>query len=94
MKHEISKHSDGLDIKINGADADKQQLVEAFHECQEGRCSCPTQEYKKLEDLRIEATDSGITLRLKSKSGTQFEQAEIERCLEYTEQRSKAAKPG
>ena len=90
MKHEISKNAEGLDIKISGAEGKEQELLEAFRECQEGRCSCPTDEYRKLDALRIEATDAGISLRLKSKAGTQLDQAEIERCLEYTKKRVKA----
>lgn len=91
MKHEITRNAEGLDIKISGTEGNEQSLLEAFRECQEGRCSCPTQEYRKLEALNIEATDSGISLQLKAKPGTQIEQAEIERCLEYTEKRSKKA---
>ena len=88
MKHKITKNAEGLDIRISDTEG-KQQLLESFRECQEGRCSCPTQEYQKLEALHIETTDSGITLQLKSKPGTRIEQSEIERCLEYTEARSK-----
>lgn len=93
MKHEISKNAEGLDVKISGAEGREQQLLEAFRECQDGRCSCPTQEYTKLEALSIESTASGINLQLKAKDGTQLEQAEIERCLEYTEKRTKSDKP-
>lgn len=93
MKHQITKKAEGLDIQISGTEGNQQQLLEAFRECQEGRCSCPTQEYKKLEALNIETTDSGISLQLKSRPGTQIEQAEIERCLEYTEARTRTEKP-
>lgn len=93
MKHEITKNANGLNIKISQTNGNEQQLLEAFRECQEGRCSCPTREYQKLEDLHIEVSDSGISLQLNSKSGTEFEPTEIERCLEYTEKQSKKTKP-
>lgn len=88
MKHQITKNSEGLDVKISGTEGNERQLLDAFRECQEGRCSCPTKEYQKLDGLQIEATPSGISLQLKAKPGTQIEQAEIERCLEYTERRT------
>ncbi|MEJ2450837.1 MAG: hypothetical protein P8047_09215 [Gammaproteobacteria bacterium] len=47
MKYRIESNESGLDIKISEAN-DKQKLMQAFQECQEGRCSCPTQEYTKL----------------------------------------------
>lgn len=92
MKHEIAKNAEGLDVKISGTDGNEQQLLEAFRECQEGRCSCPTQEYRKLDTLHVEATASGVSLQLKAKPDTQLDPAEIERCLQYTEQRANTGK--
>jgi len=87
MKYKIDEKDSGLDISVTDAMNDKQKLLEAFRECQEGRCSCPTEEYKKLASLEIAHDDEGIQLRLKSKDGEIINKSEIEKCLAYTSER-------
>lgn len=87
MKYRIDQHAKGIDISVTEAKDDKQKLLEAFRECQEGRCSCPTEEYKKLDGLEIAQEGEAIQLRLKSKAGEVIDTAEIEKCLGYTAKR-------
>jgi hypothetical protein len=87
MKREVIKKEDGLEIEVSNVQGKEDQLLEAFQECAEGRCSCPTQEYEKLEDLQVEQDAQKITLRLTAKDGQSFDQSEIDRCLDYTEER-------
>ena len=87
MVHNINETDSGLDISINVKEDKKKELLEAFQECQEGRCSCPTEEYKKLESLEIKNNDGNIELHLKSKDGSKLDKTEINKCLEYTEKR-------
>ena len=85
MKRDIKKDVDGLTIELSEFQGNNEQLMEAFQECQEGRCTCPTNEYSKLESLTIEQADCKINLRLKAKDSQDFDSAEIEKCLNYTE---------
>lgn len=87
MKREVVEKRDGLEIEVSDVQGKEDQLLEAFQECAEGRCSCPTQEYTKLEELQVEQDAQKIRLRLTVKDGEQFDQAEIERCLDATEER-------
>jgi len=89
MKYKIDEKETGIDISITDAKSDKQELLEAFRECQEGRCSCPTEEYKKLASLEVAQDEEGIQLRLKSKDGEVIDRSEIEKCLSYTSARVK-----
>jgi hypothetical protein len=84
MKYKIDQNETGIDISVTDASNDRQKLMEAFRECQEGRCSCPTEEYKKLAALEVAQDGEGIQLRLKSKSGEVINKSEIEKCLAYT----------
>jgi len=84
MKYQISKKAQEVEIKVGGVEGQEQQLLDAFQECQEGRCTCPTQEYQKLDSLQVEHANGEISLRLKPKEGAEFDQAEIERCLAHT----------
>lgn len=89
MKYKIDKKDNGIDISVTDAKDDKQKLLEAFRECQEGRCSCPTDEYRKLASLEVAQDEAGIQLRLKSKDGEVIDKSEIEKCLAYTSERVK-----
>jgi len=92
MKYQIATKPSGIEIEVSGVEGKEQQLLEAFRECQEGRCTCPTQEYEKLDSLEIEKSPGTINLRLKAKPGAEFDQREIQRCFEHTEARVKSQK--
>jgi hypothetical protein len=85
MKYTIENRNDGMDIEVAESKENQDKLLEAFQECQEGRCTCPTGEYSKLEALEIEEDGYRIRLRLKAKPGEHFDQSEISKCLEYTD---------
>ena len=87
MKSEIITHEHGIDIDITDVEGKKDQLLEAFHECSEGRCTCPTQEYEKMETLEIADTENSIELSIRAKEGTEIDTKELEKCLEYTRKR-------
>ena len=87
MKSKITKNNNGIEIKITEVKGKKEELLEAFQECSEGRCSCPTQEYEKVETLNILDNEKGIRLSIKSKKNEVIDTKEIEKCLEHTKNR-------
>ena len=89
MKYRIDEKENGIDISVADVKKDKRKLLAAFRECQEGRCSCPTEEYRKLDSLEIEQQGDGLQLRLKSRRGEVIDKSEIEKCLDYTAARVK-----
>lgn len=89
IKYKINENDSGIDISVSDVKDDKQRLLAAFQECQEGCCSCPTDEYRKLDSLQVAQTDEGLQLQLKSKQGEVIDRAEIEKCLAYTAGRVK-----
>lgn len=84
MKYDIKENGNNLDINIDDVRDKKEKLLDAFQQCQEGTCSCPTDEYKNLESLEVEEHDGSIKLHLKAKNGGKFNKDEINRCLDYT----------
>ena len=84
MKYKVRSNGREIDIEVSQTKGKQKKLLEAFQECQEGRCSCPTQEYTKLESLEIENNEDTIRLKLKSKPDEQIDKSEIDKCLEYT----------
>lgn len=89
MKYKIENKPEGIDIEVDASKEKRNKLLGAFQECQEGRCSCPTQEYSKLESLVITEDKGKVHLHLKAKPGEEFDQSEINKCLEYTDRKIK-----
>ncbi len=84
-EYQIKPDQKALTIAVTGVSPQQQgQLIEAFQECQAGRCTCPTDEYEKLDGLQISGTEDEITLRLQAKDGTEFDTGAIAACLDYT----------
>lgn len=84
MKYEISTTKNDLIINIEIPDKHKEKLLKEFSNCQQGKCSCPTEEYKKLESLTVETFEQKISLTLKPKADQNFDINEINKCLNYT----------
>ena len=84
MKSKIISNKNGIDINVTELDGKKEELLEAFQECSEGRCSCPTQEYQKVEKMNVIDTEGTIQLSITSKANEVIDTKEIEKCLEYT----------
>ena len=84
MKYKIESAENEVNIEVTETKGKQKKLLQAFQECQEGRCTCPTQEYSKLDSLEIEGDEDTIRLKLISKSNVKFDESEIGKCLEYT----------
>ncbi|MDP2303213.1 MAG: hypothetical protein Q8N03_12410 [Ignavibacteria bacterium] len=84
MKFEVNNSGSDLIINIEIPDKYKEKLLEEFSNCQQGKCSCPTEEYKKLESLTVETDENKVSLTLKSRLGQSIDISEINKCLNYT----------
>ncbi|MET0047531.1 MAG: hypothetical protein ABW066_07100 [Sedimenticola sp.] len=88
MKTKIVSQKGGVKVKVSEIASNTDELMSALQECQEGKCSCPTNEYEKVESLSIEQSKKGISLSVKAKDGEEIDIAEIEKCLEHTKKRT------
>ncbi len=84
MKRIVKSSSEGLTIEVSEISGQQEQLLAEFRACEEGRCSCPTNEYEKLDSLNIEAAGGKVRLSLKAKSGQVLDGSEIQKCLDHT----------
>jgi len=84
MKYAIRTRPQGLEIKIEGLGDKQQEVLESLQECATGKCSCPTNQYEKLEAIEISPSAESVSIELRAKPGETVRQSDIERCLEYT----------
>jgi len=87
VKRIFKSSSDGLTIEVSEISGQQEQLLAEFQACQEGRCSCSTKEYEKLDSLNIKVASGKVRLNLKAKSGQVLDSGEIQKCLEHTEKK-------
>jgi hypothetical protein len=80
----LSKIVRGSRFELTGVASRQEELLDAFGACQSGRCTCPTDEFKKIAGMDVASTDDEIVLRLAAKPGARFDADEISACLDYT----------
>lgn len=88
-QYKVSATGPTTAIEIIGVGDRQGELLEAFGECAEGRCSCPTDEYEKLASMDVQPGADRIDIRLEAKPGETLDPSEIEACLDYTVQRAR-----
>ncbi|HET7763922.1 MAG TPA: hypothetical protein VFK92_02400 [Burkholderiales bacterium] len=91
MKYAIKGKPEGLEIKVEQLGDKQQKVLESLQACAEGKCSCPTSQYEKLDAIEISPGSDSVSIDLKAKKGETIKQSDIERCLEYTAEQ--VAKP-
>jgi len=80
----IDANGQSVAIELTEVAGRRDELLAAFGACQEGRCSCPTEEYEKVAEIEVQPAGDQIAITLEAKPGTRLDPAAISACLEYT----------
>lgn len=83
-RYRLDEDEAAVSIELTDLAGRKDELLEAFRECQEGRCTCPTEEYRKVASMDVDADQDRIAIRLASKPGQRLDSSEIDACLDHT----------
>ena len=83
-QYTIDQKPDGLEIKLDNVEGQKEELLQAFQQCQQGQCACPTDEYHKLDSIQLDQGEDSIQINLIAKPGAEIDPQEINRCLDFT----------
>ena len=92
-EYRIHEGSTGVSIELSRVGGNQAQILDALQDCQQGRCTCPTQEYEKLESMQVTAGTDRMEIVLKPHADARFDVAEIAACLDYTIAQSAAREP-
>lgn len=84
MKYKIETDSEKLAISIDEVKGKKTKLMQALQECSEGRCTCPTPEFDKLESMQVKEDGDSVQIELKPKRDQQLKPVDIEKCVQHT----------
>ena len=80
-------------IRIIGVDDRKDPLLQAFGECRDGACDCPTEEFDKLATVEVISDEEGIVIRLRPMPGESLTDSEIDACVRWTLDRGSGPPP-
>jgi hypothetical protein len=84
MKHAIESKGGEVSIRIEELGGRQADVLAALQACSEGRCSCPTPQYGKLDAIDVRPGEGTIDVRLTPKAGETIDLADIEKCLATT----------
>ena len=88
MEYTIGQTGDEVTIDLSGTAGRTPQVLEALHECREGRCACPTDQYERLAGMDIATTDDEIRVTLRPREGATLDTDAVRSCVEYTVQQA------
>ena len=83
-KFNVSEARSRLHIKIDETGKDQAAVLGALKECAEGRCTCPTSQYEKLQSVDIAPGKDSIDIVLTPRAGETIDRQAIDKCLQYT----------
>ena len=83
-RYRVDEDEETVSIELTDLAGRQDELFEAFRECQEGSCTCPTEEYRKVASMDLNAGEEKIAIRLTSKPGERLNSSEIDTCLAHT----------
>ncbi len=84
MRYEITEQDTDVQIQVHDTAGRTEQLLASMQDCQQGRCSCPTDQYDRLAAMNVTATDDEVTVRLQPQPGQRLDPDELRACLDYT----------
>ena len=84
VEFKVIDGDDALRIGITGLGDRKPEVLNALQECAQGRCTCPTSQYEKLQSVDITQGPDGIDVALVPRAGEAIDRHAIDKCLEYT----------
>lgn len=90
MHYEISEDGDEVTMLVSGTGDSADALLASFQECQAGQCSCPTDQYERLEAIDVQAGADEIAIRLTPIAGQRLDVADLRACMDYTVARAHA----
>ena len=84
MRYEMSEQDEDIQIEVHQTGEHTPQLLASLQDCQEGRCTCPTDQYERLEDMTLKTGADELTIRLRPHAGQRFDSGRLQACLDYT----------
>ena len=87
MKYKIYRADETIKISVTDIKEKSGEVLKAFQDCKDGKCSCKSSEYEKVESFEVKTNSSGVELSIKAKNDEVIDSGEIENCLQHTKEK-------
>jgi hypothetical protein len=84
MRYNIAQDGEAVEIHVQDAGERGPQVLASLQECQEGRCSCPTDQYDRLASIEVGGGDDELTVHLTPRPGEHLDPDALRACMDYT----------
>ena len=84
MKYSLEGDGSNIKITVQAAGTKQADLMKELNECAEGRCSCPTPQYAKVQIMQVAPSADQVIVTLTARPGETIDQADINKCLDHT----------
>ncbi|HLY24001.1 MAG TPA: hypothetical protein VKT83_16160 [bacterium] len=84
MKYSVEGDGSNIKITVKAVGTKQADLMNGLNECAEGRCSCPTPQYAKVQTMQVAPSADQVIVTLTAKPGETIDQADISTCLDHT----------
>lgn len=84
MKYSVKADGSNVEITVTEVGTKQAALLTELNECVEGRCSCPTPQYAKVQEMQIAPSADQVVVKLTAKSGESIDHSDILKCLDHT----------
>ena len=82
--YQLAERGPDFVVSIVGYDGPRLPLLRAFDACQQGECTCATDQVDHLDDIEADETDGRIELTLHAAPGAHLDREAVRRSLEST----------
>jgi len=84
MRYNITQDGEAVEIHVQDTGERAPQVLASLQECQEGRCSCPTDQYDRLASIEVGGGEGELTVHLTPRPGEHLDPDELRACMDYT----------
>lgn len=70
-----------LEILVEEAGSQKDELLDLFRRCQQGVCACPLDAAGALGAMEVESDDGWIEVRIRRRHGSELDVSLAQRCF-------------
>lgn len=84
MRYVVTEDDEGVTMQVSDVGDRAPQVFASLQKCQQGQCSCPTDQYDRLEAIDVHAANGRITVNLRPRAGEQLDVDQLRACMDYT----------
>lgn len=84
MRYEVREDGSEVSMQVTQVGDRAPAVFASIQQCQQGQCSCPTDQYDRLESIDVQMAPDQITVTLRPREGERLDVEQLRACMDYT----------